>query len=39
MYILDTNVVSELRKISLGKADENVTLFSKIADISNDSLE
>jgi predicted nucleic acid-binding protein len=24
MYILDTNVVSELRKVRLGKADENV---------------
>jgi hypothetical protein len=24
MYVLDTNVVSELRKVRLGKADENV---------------
>lgn len=27
MYILDTNVVSELRKVRLGKADLNVALW------------
>ena len=27
MYLLDTNVVSELRKISLGKADKNVAAW------------
>jgi predicted nucleic acid-binding protein len=29
MYILDTNVVSELRKVSAGKADINVTNWAK----------
>jgi predicted nucleic acid-binding protein len=29
MFLLDTNVVSELRKISLGRADANVTGWSK----------
>lgn len=28
MYVLDTNVVSELRKVRLGKADANVAAFS-----------
>lgn len=27
MFVLDTNVVSELRKVSLGKADRNVALW------------
>ena len=27
MYILDTNVVSELRKVRLGKADRHVALW------------
>jgi toxin FitB len=27
MYVLDTNVVSELRKAKLGKADKNVTAW------------
>src|SRR3990167_6953420 len=29
MYILDTNVVSELRKAKLGKADKNVIAWAK----------
>jgi len=29
MYLLDTNVVSELRKTSAGKADVNVVLWSR----------
>lgn len=32
MYVLDTNVVSELRKIRLGKADANVAAFSDAVD-------
>lgn len=32
MYVLDTNVVSELRKVRLGKADPNVAAFSETAD-------
>ena len=28
MFVLDTNVVSELRKVRLGKADANVTAWS-----------
>ena len=32
MYILDTNVVSELRKVSIGKADEHVARWAKITD-------
>jgi hypothetical protein len=29
MFVLDTNVVSELRKVRLGKADANVTAWTK----------
>lgn len=29
MYLLDTNVVSELRKIRIGKADNNVTTWTE----------
>lgn len=32
MYILDTNVVSELRKVRLGKADKNVANWSDSVD-------
>ena len=32
MYLLDTNVVSELRKVRLGKADANVAAFADRAD-------
>jgi hypothetical protein len=32
MYLLDTNVVSELRKIRLGKADGNVTVWADSVD-------
>ena len=32
MYILDTNVVSELRKVSIGKADEHVARWAKSVD-------
>jgi predicted nucleic acid-binding protein len=32
MYVLDTNVVSELRKARLGKADVNVTAWAKSVD-------
>ena len=32
MYLLDTNVVSELRKIRLGKADRNVTAWADSVD-------
>lgn len=32
MYVLDTNVVSELRKIRLGKADKNVTAWAESVD-------
>jgi toxin FitB len=32
MYLLDTNVVSELRKVKAGKADKNVTKWSKSVD-------
>lgn len=32
MYILDTNVVSELRKVRLGKADPNVTAWAESVD-------
>ena len=27
MYLLDTNIVSELRKAKAGKADKNVTVW------------
>lgn len=32
MYLLDTNVVSELRKIRTGKADQNVSVWSDSVD-------
>ncbi|TNY30324.1 VapC toxin family PIN domain ribonuclease [Thermomonas haemolytica] len=32
MYVLDTNVVSELRKVRLGKADRNVTAWAESVD-------
>ncbi len=32
MFLLDTNVVSELRKVKAGKADKNVTKWSKSVD-------
>lgn len=32
MFVLDTNVVSELRKVRLGKADANVTAWSASVD-------
>ncbi|USX22953.1 type II toxin-antitoxin system VapC family toxin [Oxalobacteraceae bacterium OTU3REALA1] len=32
MFVLDTNVVSELRKVRLGKADVNVTAWSETVD-------
>lgn len=32
MYVLDTNVVSELRKVSTGKADANVTAWAASVD-------
>lgn len=35
MYILDTNVVSELRKVSLGKADPNLTAWAESVDAVN----
>ncbi len=34
MFVLDTNVVSELRKVRLGKADPNVQAWSKSVDAS-----
>lgn len=32
MYVLDTNVLSELRKVRLGKADANVAAWTEIVD-------
>jgi hypothetical protein len=32
MFVLDTNVVSELRKVRLGKADPNVTAWTESVD-------
>ncbi|MDR2196214.1 MAG: type II toxin-antitoxin system VapC family toxin [Gallionellaceae bacterium] len=32
MYLLDTNVISELRKVRLGKADPNVAAWSESVD-------
>lgn len=32
MYVLDTNVLSELRKVRLGKADTNVTAWTESVD-------
>lgn len=34
MFVLDTNVVSELRKVRLGKADANVAAWSETVDAS-----
>lgn len=35
MYLLDTNVVSELRKVHSGKADPNVALWAENVDAAN----
>ena len=35
MFVLDTNVVSELRKVRLGKADANVTAWTESVDASD----
>lgn len=35
MYVLDTNVVSELRKVRFGKADKNVAVWSATVDASD----
>lgn len=35
MFVLDTNVVSELRKVRLGKADTNVTAWTESVDASD----
>lgn len=35
MYVLDTNVVSELRKIRIGKADVNVVAWTESVDAAN----
>jgi len=35
MYVLDTNVLSELRKIRLGKADANVAAWTENVDATN----
>lgn len=35
MFVLDTNVVSELRKVRLGKADTNVTAWTQTVDAAN----
>lgn len=35
MYVLDTNVVSELRKVRMGKADPNVALWAENVDAAN----
>ena len=35
MYVLDTNVVSELRKVRAGKADPNVAAWSESVDAAN----
>lgn len=32
MYVLDTNVVSELRKVRAGKADPNVATWTESVD-------
>ena len=32
MFVLDTNVVSELRKVRSGKADANVTAWAESVD-------
>ena len=35
MFVLDTNVVSELRKVRLGKADTNVAAWAQSVDAAN----
>ncbi|WP_235276137.1 type II toxin-antitoxin system VapC family toxin [Methylotenera sp. G11] len=35
MYVLDTNVVSELRKVRIGKADPNVATWAENVDAAN----
>lgn len=35
MYVLDTNVLSELRKVRLGKADGNVVAWTESVDAAN----
>jgi predicted nucleic acid-binding protein len=35
MFVLDTNVVSELRKVRLGKADPNLTAWAESVDASD----
>lgn len=35
MFVLDTNVVSELRKVRLGKANTNVTTWAESVDAAN----
>lgn len=35
MFVLDTNVVSELRKVRSGKADQNVASWASIVDAAN----
>lgn len=35
MFVLDTNVVSELRKVRIGKADPNVALWAENVDAAN----
>ena len=35
MFVLDTNVVSELRKVRLGKADANVAAWAQSVDAAN----
>jgi len=35
MYVLDTNVVSELRKVRIGKADPNFASWAKSVDAAN----
>ena len=34
MYILDTNIISELRKVKLGKANQNVAKWADTMDVS-----
>lgn len=35
MFVLDTNVLSELRKVRLGKADTNLTAWTQTVDAAN----
>ena len=37
MYVLDTNVLSELRKVRLGKADGNVAAWTESVDAADPS--